>query len=61
MPSWSKAVTPSSRPDFLDDLAVDHLQDCGSCEMHLAAGRYRQTAHQEAIERRAVCVPPPSH
>ena len=38
--------------DLLDDLAVDHLEHRGPGEVHLAAGRSRETADQEVIERR---------
>ena len=39
-------------PDLLDDLAIDHLQHRGAGEVHLAAGRSRQPAHQKVTKRR---------
>src|SRR5262249_48778703 len=38
--------------DLLGDLAVDHLQHRGAGEVHLAAGRSRETADQKVIEGR---------
>ena len=38
--------------DLLDDLAVDHLEHRGAGEVHLAAGRSRETADQKVIEGR---------
>src|SRR5215467_12571222 len=48
--------------DLLDDLAVDHFQHRGAGEVHLAAGRSRESSHQEVVEGRtrmgATAFPP---
>ena len=51
-PKLSQCSYAIIETDFLGDLSIDHLQHRGAGEMHLAAGRGRQAADQEILERR---------
>ena len=52
-PKLSQCSHAIIETDLLGDLSIDYLQHGGASEMHLSAGRCRQTADQEILERRA--------